>query len=175
MSMRSPVQPYYSVVNPTHHAQEAYEYRSLLKQEQLKPLKIPFTHSPHSQCLWIQVWTHISWYQSKSWINKVHFDLHPCILNNHLTHSLHSSCKQALFPGFQHKKRVGSVRYSLSHAQNDQDTVHTLSVCPCVWLTEVECGTRLVTCHLHTCWTLYCGCMITTGCNWGAAAEASLF
>lgn len=31
---------------PTHHAQEVYEYRSLLKQEQLKTLKN--THHPFS-------------------------------------------------------------------------------------------------------------------------------
>jgi len=33
-------------------------------------------------------------------------------------------------------------------------------------------GTRLVMCNHHTYCTLYCLCMITSGCNRGAASEA---
>ena len=62
------------------------------------------------------------------------------------------------------------------HARNPYNYASTplcwfLRVCMCVWVTDVGCpqgGTRLVMCDLCT---LYCVCVITSGCNQGAVAE----
>jgi len=50
--------------------------------------------------------------------------------------------------------------------------IKILNVCLCIMEVESSRGrTTVVTCDLCTFYTLYCVCVITNGCTWGAAAE----